>query len=92
MVQGEMRAEGFSLSNGIDIEVMSNSFRAVRGRPILLGIFDELAYWRDENSAKPSAVAQIATTLREYRLSEVTGAWYAAEWVVSAFASCGIAC
>jgi len=53
MVQGDMRAEGFSLSNGIDIEVMSNSFRAVRGRPILLGIFDELAYWRDENSAKP---------------------------------------
>ena len=25
----------------------------MRGRPILLGIFDELAYWRDENSAKP---------------------------------------
>jgi hypothetical protein len=53
MVVGEMRAEGFSLNNGIDIEVMANSFRAVRGRPILLGILDELAYWRDENSARP---------------------------------------
>jgi hypothetical protein len=53
MVVGDMRAEGFSLNNGIDIEVMANSFRAVRGRPILLGILDELAYWRDENSARP---------------------------------------
>jgi hypothetical protein len=35
-----------------------------------------------------SAVAQIATTLREYGLSEVTGDRYAAEWVVFAFASC----
>ncbi len=53
MVVGDMRAEGFSLNNGIDIAVMANSFRAVRGRPILLGILDEVAYWRDENSARP---------------------------------------
>jgi hypothetical protein len=53
MVQGEMTAEGFSLNNYVDIAVGTNSFRAVRGRPLLLGILDELAFWRDENSAKP---------------------------------------
>jgi len=46
-------AEVFELSNGVDIAVATNSFRAVRGRPILLAIFDEVAFWRDENSAKP---------------------------------------
>jgi hypothetical protein len=53
MVQGEMTAEGFSLSNGIDVAVLANNFRSVRGRPILLAILDEVAFWRDENSAKP---------------------------------------
>lgn len=46
-------AEGFELSNGVDVTVATNSFRAVRGRPILLAILDEVAFWRDENSAKP---------------------------------------
>ncbi|WP_298106321.1 hypothetical protein [Bradyrhizobium sp.] len=46
-------AEGFELNNGVDVAVGTNSFRAVRGRPILLAVLDELAYWRDENSAKP---------------------------------------
>jgi hypothetical protein len=27
--------------------------RTVRGRPILCAIFDEIAFWRDENSATP---------------------------------------
>ena len=53
MVTGDMTAEGFSLNNKVDIAVGTNSFRAVRGRPLLLGILDELAFWRDENSAKP---------------------------------------
>jgi hypothetical protein len=53
MVAGEMTNEGFSLRNGVDIAVGTNSFRGVRGRPILLAILDELAFWRDENSAKP---------------------------------------
>ena len=50
---GEMRREGFSLNNNVDIAVGTNSFRTVRGRPLLLVILDEVAYWRDENSARP---------------------------------------
>jgi hypothetical protein len=46
-------AQGFELSNRIDVMVGTNSFRAVRGRPILCAIFDELAYWRDDSSATP---------------------------------------
>src|SRR5262249_52365098 len=46
-------AEGFELNNGVDVAVSTNSFRSVRGRPILLAILDEVAFWRDENSAKP---------------------------------------
>lgn len=44
---------GFELSNGVDIAVATNSFRSVRGRPVLLAILDETAFWRDESSANP---------------------------------------
>ncbi|WP_245450488.1 hypothetical protein [Bradyrhizobium diazoefficiens] len=46
-------ASGFELSNGVDIAVATNSFRSVRGRPILCAILDETAFWRDESSANP---------------------------------------
>jgi hypothetical protein len=41
------------LSNGVDIIVATNDFRAVRGRSIALAIFDEVAFWRDDRSAAP---------------------------------------
>ena len=44
---------GFELTNGIDIAVATNSFRSVRGRPVLCAILDETAFWRDESSANP---------------------------------------
>jgi len=44
---------GFELTNNIDVSVATNSFRSVRGRPILCAILDEVAYWRDDNSANP---------------------------------------
>ena len=53
MVQGEFTKEGFGLNNGIDIRVGTNSFKGVRGVPILLSIFDEVAFWSEEDSARP---------------------------------------
>jgi hypothetical protein len=47
------KSEGFELSNGIDVTVATNSYRSVRGRTLLCAIFDEVAYWLDENSARP---------------------------------------
>ena len=52
MVQRET-ATGFELANNVDVSVLTNNFRAVRGRPVLCAIFDELAFWRDESSAAP---------------------------------------
>jgi hypothetical protein len=46
-------ADGFALENGVDVAISTSSFRSVRGRPILCAIFDEVAFWRDENSASP---------------------------------------
>ncbi len=45
--------ESIELKNQVVVEVHTNSFRAVRGRTLLCVIFDEAAFWRDENSASP---------------------------------------
>jgi hypothetical protein len=45
--------EGFELRNSVDISVQTNSFRAPRGRPILMAILDEVGFYRDENSSSP---------------------------------------
>lgn len=52
MVQRET-ATGFELTNSVDVTISTNSFRSVRGRPILCAILDETAFWRDETSATP---------------------------------------
>ena len=62
--------DGFELSNGVDIFVGVNDFRAVRGRTILCAVFDEVAYWRSEESASPDretyrAILPGMTTLRD---------------------------
>ena len=41
------------LIDGVSIAVRPNSYRTVRGRTLIASIFDECAYWRDENSALP---------------------------------------
>jgi hypothetical protein len=46
-------ANGFELSNGVDVAVATSSYRSVRGRSILLCIMDEVAFWRSEESANP---------------------------------------
>jgi hypothetical protein len=44
---------GFELCNGVEVAVVTNSYRATRGRTILLGILDECAFYRDETSTNP---------------------------------------
>jgi hypothetical protein len=46
-------AVGFELSNGVTIEIGTNSYRAVRGRPIWRVVLDEVAFYRDETSSTP---------------------------------------
>jgi hypothetical protein len=56
-VQGDLpltyRSGPIKLANSIDVRVTTNNFRAPRGRPVACAIFDECAFWRDENSATP---------------------------------------
>lgn len=42
-----------SLKNDVDIVVATNNFRAPRGHPIACAILDEVAFFRDEESANP---------------------------------------
>jgi len=44
---------GLELKNGVDIIVATNSYRSIRGRTILLAVFDEVAFWQDETTARP---------------------------------------
>jgi hypothetical protein len=44
---------GLSLTNSVDITVATNSFKSIRGRPILLAILDEAAFYASETSASP---------------------------------------
>jgi hypothetical protein len=55
-------SESIELRNGVIIEVHTNNFRAVRGRSLLCVIFDELAFWRDENFASPDVEVHGAVT------------------------------
>jgi hypothetical protein len=45
--------DGFELSNAVDVVVATNSYRSVRGRSVLLAIFDEVGFWRSEASVAP---------------------------------------
>lgn len=46
-------AEEIDLRNGITIEVRTSSFRTVRGYSIVAAVLEEVAYWRDEETANP---------------------------------------
>jgi len=46
-------AIGFQLRNSVDIEVATNNFKSVRGRPFALAILDECAFYASETSATP---------------------------------------
>ncbi len=56
LLQGLVEREtqdGFELSNGAEILVLSNNYRSVRGRTIVFCCFDECAFWRDEFERQP---------------------------------------
>lgn len=46
-------AESIELSNGLSIEVHTNSYKAVRGRTLIACILDESAFYMDVDSANP---------------------------------------
>jgi hypothetical protein len=46
-------AIGFQLSNSVDVEVVTNSFKSIRGRPFAVVILDECAFYASETSATP---------------------------------------
>jgi hypothetical protein len=53
MVVGETKT-GLELSNGVEIVIATNDYRAVRGRTVLCAVLDEAAFYvSDENSASP---------------------------------------
>lgn len=61
MIQAQ-RGEAIELSNRIDIEIHTGSFRAVRGYTVVAALLDEVAFWRSEESANPDR--EIVNALR----------------------------
>jgi hypothetical protein len=45
--------DGLELNNACEVVVATNSYRSVRGRTISAVILDEVAFWKDEDSANP---------------------------------------
>jgi hypothetical protein len=48
-------ASEIELKDGVTIEVVTRSYRTVRGRSVCVAVLDELAFWRDDDSANPDA-------------------------------------
>lgn len=45
--------ESFELSNSINIEIQTASFRSIRGYTIVAALLDEVAFWKTEDSSNP---------------------------------------
>ncbi|OJU24196.1 MAG: hypothetical protein BGN91_00940 [Nitrobacter sp. 62-13] len=61
MIEGET-TESISLTNNITIEVVTASFRSVRGFTLVAALCDEIAFWQGEDSASPDT--EILAALR----------------------------
>jgi hypothetical protein len=60
--------DGLLLANEVEIIVATNSYRSVRGKTVACAVFDEVCYWRSEESANPDvdtyrAIAPALVTL-----------------------------
>lgn len=53
LVDGDATKNGFDLKNGLSIEVTTNDLGGARGRTVIAAVFDEVAFWRNENSTNP---------------------------------------
>lgn len=54
MLQRET-AEAIELTNGIRIEILTSSFRTVRGYTLIAALCDEIAFWTSDESANPDS-------------------------------------
>lgn len=45
--------DNIELKNRVVIQVVTNSYRSIRGRSVLAAIFDEAAFWRSDESMNP---------------------------------------
>lgn len=61
LIDRELQWE-IELKNGISIAVKTCNFRTIRGYTVVAAICEEIAFWRDENSANPAN--EILTALR----------------------------
>jgi len=48
-------ADAIDLSSGVTIEILTASFRTVRGYTLVAALCDELAFWRNDESANPDS-------------------------------------
>jgi hypothetical protein len=52
--------DSIELTNKVVIQVIVNSYRAIRGRSVLAAIFDEAAFWRSDESQNPDTEVHAA--------------------------------
>jgi hypothetical protein len=64
-------AEILDLSNDVTIEILTASFRTVRGYTLIAALCDEIAFWRSDESANPDT--EIISAIRP-AMSTVPGA------------------
>jgi hypothetical protein len=48
-------ASEIELKGNVVLEVVTRSYRTIRGRSVCVAILDELAFWRDDDSANPDS-------------------------------------
>ena len=71
---------GLLLSNNVEITIETNNFRALRGKTVLLSIFDECSFWMDDKCARPDeetyrAVRPSMMTLPDSMLVAISSPW-----------------
>jgi hypothetical protein len=62
LLASQQSGDSILLSNGAEIITVANSFRAPRGRRIIAAVYDEVAFWRSDESATPDHEVDAAVT------------------------------